>query len=241
MSTLCIDTSGPAAITLLSDGRKASAREEDPRRHVESLGVLLTEVLDQAGFASPAEAGITRILVGVGPGPFTGLRAGLAFAQTLGRGLRVPVLGVGSLVALAWQALEDGSINQPILVATDARRREVYWAVAAPNATHRVEILVEPQVGAATEAFRAAGEFGATLAAGPDIEKVADQVPVQQRSQPLEFRNLALDPGVFAAVVDAHPEQPWLLDPLYLRRPDIHGKPVEPLAPSSAQQSTAAE
>lgn len=108
MKTLCIDTSGPAVIALV-DGREtlAEAVEPNARRHAESLGLLLSETLEALDLSDLPSAGVDRVCVGVGPGPFTGLRAGIVFASTLGRGLGVPVLGIGSLEALARQALDD--------------------------------------------------------------------------------------------------------------------------------------
>src|SRR3954447_7933769 len=80
-----------------------------------------------------AEAGATlhdigAIVVGAGPGPFTGLRVGMVTAGALGDALAVPVHGVCSLDAIAGEAVRDAAADGPLLVATDARRREVYWA-----------------------------------------------------------------------------------------------------------------
>lgn len=112
---LALDTSTPwVTVARLSlDGEVlAAADEHAPNGHGERLAPLVERVgLD----------GVTRIAVGVGPGPFTGLRVGLMTAKVLGSTLGVPVEGVVSLDAVA-------AGEGPLTVVTDARRREVYWA-----------------------------------------------------------------------------------------------------------------
>ena len=98
-----------------------SATTVDARRHGELLAPAIEAVLRDAGVDRRE---LTRIGVGVGPGPFTGLRVGLVTARTLGAVLGVPVLGVCSLDVLALGAGLTGEFR----VVTDARRREVHWA-----------------------------------------------------------------------------------------------------------------
>src|SRR5689334_24959835 len=94
-------------------------------RHGEMLAPGIADVLAQAGATS---RDVTAVAVGVGPGPFTGLRVGLVTARTLALALGIPVHGVCSLDVLAAQAVGEGAVDRPFLVATDARRKEVYWA-----------------------------------------------------------------------------------------------------------------
>src|SRR5690606_36441645 len=94
-------------------------------KHGELLAPLVAAVLDDAG---AMRQDVTAIGVGVGPGPFTGLRVGLVTARTLAHVLEVPVYGVCSLDVLAVEALDTGAVGDEFLVATDARRKEVYWA-----------------------------------------------------------------------------------------------------------------
>jgi tRNA threonylcarbamoyladenosine biosynthesis protein TsaB len=120
---LALDTATPAVTIALARDGEVLAEETtvDPRRHGELLASGVDAVLRTAG-AAPADLG--RVAVGVGPGPFTGLRVGLMTARALGAALGIPVLGVCTLDALAHASALQGEF----LVATDARRKEVYWA-----------------------------------------------------------------------------------------------------------------
>ena len=123
---LAIDTSTSAVTAALHDGHEvvASASTIDARRHTEILGPQIDSMLKSAG-VRPGE--LSRVVVGVGPGPFTGLRVGIVTAMTFAHALDLPLGGVCSLDALAHRAKSLGMTGQ-LLVATDARRKEVYWA-----------------------------------------------------------------------------------------------------------------
>lgn len=129
MLLLALDTSTSAITVAVHDGSTALARRAavDPRRHTELLAPLLADCLAAAG-AAPGD--VTDVAVGTGPGPFTGLRVGLVTARTFGWARGVPVHGVCSLDVLAHQA---AAVVPPgrFAVATDARRKEVYWATYA--------------------------------------------------------------------------------------------------------------
>ncbi|EPH39335.1 hypothetical protein STRAU_7594 [Streptomyces aurantiacus JA 4570] len=108
----------------LHDGTSviAESSQVDARRHGELLLPAVHRVLADAGLRLDA---VTAVVAGVGPGPYTGLRVGLMTADTFGLALGVPVHGVCTLDGLAYASgIEDG----PFVVATDARRKEVYWA-----------------------------------------------------------------------------------------------------------------
>lgn len=127
MLLLALDTATPAVTVALHDGTAsfgtvAESSQVDARRHGELLLPAVDRVLAEAGLGLDA---VTDVVVGVGPGPYTGLRVGLMTADTFGLALGVPVHGVCTLDGLAYAAgIEDG----PFVVATDARRKEVYWA-----------------------------------------------------------------------------------------------------------------
>lgn len=127
MLVLAIDTSANASAALLeSDGTTVnvlgtftSGVDND---HAEVLAPAIEELLAAAGGRTPE-----AIAVGVGPGPFTGLRVGLATARTLGFVWGIPVHGVMSLDAIAFDAVAQDPMGD-FTVAIDARRKELYWA-----------------------------------------------------------------------------------------------------------------
>ena len=123
MVMLAIDTSTAATSAAILDGEAVLAAVDhlDARRHAELLAPMVAELVDAAGVA------ITEIAVGVGPGAYTGLRVGIATAQGLALGWGLPAVGLCSLDVLAAEAVAAG-IAGPFIAASDARRREVYWA-----------------------------------------------------------------------------------------------------------------
>ncbi|CAL9501183.1 tRNA (adenosine(37)-N6)-threonylcarbamoyltransferase complex dimerization subunit type 1 TsaB [Streptomyces radiopugnans] len=126
MLLLALDTATPAVTVALHDGTRtlAAADEVDARRHGELLLPAVDRVLAEAG-ASLGD--VTGIVVGVGPGPYTGLRVGLMTATTFGAARGIPVHGLCTLDGVAYAAGAAG-VEGPFVVATDARRKEVYWA-----------------------------------------------------------------------------------------------------------------
>jgi tRNA threonylcarbamoyl adenosine modification protein YeaZ len=158
---LAVDTATPAVtagvVELTADAvlMRAARVEHDARKHAELLMPAVQAVCADAGTTL---RGIDAVVVGVGPGPFTGLRVGMVTAAALGDALGVPVHGVCSLDAIAVDAAGEG----PLLVVTDARRREVYWA-AYDAAGTRVD---GPHVQGPAALADRARELGAVAAAG---------------------------------------------------------------------------
>ncbi|MDQ6935408.1 MAG: tRNA (adenosine(37)-N6)-threonylcarbamoyltransferase complex dimerization subunit type 1 TsaB [Actinomycetota bacterium] len=203
---LAFDTATARVSVALHDGEQvvATYRADEAMRHGELLAPGIEVVLRRAG-ALPLD--VTAIAVGVGPGPFTGLRVGLVTARTMGLALGVPVYGVCTLDVLAAEAVDAGMGH--FVVATDARRKEVYLATYVDGAR----------------------------TAGPDVVRPAEVVtdlPVVGRGArlyPDAFPN-ASDPELPDAAVLCRvvvEERFELLDPkpLYLRRPDV----MEPTKP----------
>jgi len=124
---LAFDTATPAVTVALSDGTRVVAERTtvDAMRHGELLAPGIAGVLEDAGVDRRE---LTAVAVGVGPGPFTGLRVGLVTARTLASVLQIPVHGVCTLDILAAGAVAAGTVRGAFHVATDARRKEVYWA-----------------------------------------------------------------------------------------------------------------
>jgi tRNA threonylcarbamoyl adenosine modification protein YeaZ len=122
---LGLDTATDLTSVAVVDGDRvvAEADHQDGRGHAEAVGPLLATVL-----ASVRASDVTLIACGVGPGPYTGLRVGIATAIALGAAWSRPVVGVCTLDAMA-AAAGPGTFG----VATDARRGEVYWAWYAPD------------------------------------------------------------------------------------------------------------
>lgn len=122
---LAIDTSGATSVALVRDDGEvvASLLDEDARAHAEHIGPLLEAVLDQAG--RPA---IDAVAYGVGPGPFTGLRVGMAAARTAALVLGAVELPVLSHDAVALAAVRRGVVPAFVVVA-DAKRREHFATV----------------------------------------------------------------------------------------------------------------
>ncbi|MFF0307266.1 tRNA (adenosine(37)-N6)-threonylcarbamoyltransferase complex dimerization subunit type 1 TsaB [Streptosporangium sp. NPDC004379] len=122
MLVLAFDTATPAVTAALHDGERVLAESTtvDARRHGELLVPTIETVLREAGAAL---ADVTVVVAGAGPGPYTGLRVGLMTAQALAASLGVPAYGVCTLDAVAY----GSGLSEPFLVATDARRKEVFW------------------------------------------------------------------------------------------------------------------
>ncbi|RJS46246.1 tRNA (adenosine(37)-N6)-threonylcarbamoyltransferase complex dimerization subunit type 1 TsaB [Nocardioides cavernaquae] len=199
---LALDTATAQVAVALYDGTDvvAEERSEQSMKHGEHLAPMIATVL-AAAHATVAD--ITAIGVGVGPGPFTGLRVGLVTARTLGMVLGVPVHGVCTLDVLAAEAVARGAVVGDFLVATDARRKEVYLAAYdATGARLSGPEVIRPVDAAST--LPTAGE-GATL--------YPDSFP----NAVYPFRPSA---GWLARLVAAGTVPLLDPEPLYLRRPD---------------------
>lgn len=122
---LAIDTSAGTSVALVSDGVVLSSHSvADTMRHAEVVGVLIDAVLRESQ-VSPTD--ITGVAAGMGPGPFTGLRVGIAAAETFALGIEAPLLPLASHDAIAAAVFAEEASSH-IRVVTDARRKEVFWS-----------------------------------------------------------------------------------------------------------------
>lgn len=206
---LAFDTATALVSVALHDGERVVVElsSEQPMKHGEHLAPLITRAMSDAGIV---RQDLTAIAVGVGPGPFTGLRVGLVTARTLGFVLQVPVYGVCSLDIIAAEVVGSEVVGSGIvgsgggfLVATDARRKEVYLA--------------------------SYDELGRRLA-GPAVSRPAHVAT----TTPVAGAGPSLYPESFPTpLAPERPSAGWLAtavseelvelldpDPLYLRRPD---------------------
>lgn len=199
---LAIDTATPAVtaavVNLETSPRRSHVLAQrltvDARAHAEMLTPNVVGAVFDAGLIM---ADLDGVVVGCGPGPFTGLRVGMATAAAYGHALGVPVYGVCTLDAIGVET------HGEVLVVTDARRREVYWA------RYRDGVRIEgPDVSAAADV--AVGDAEA-VAGSPDHAALFE-LPYLEIPYPSAT-------GLVAAVTDWTVE-PEPLVPLYLRRPD---------------------
>ena len=205
MLILAVDTSTPAVtagvVRLDDTGPQPLATRVtvDARKHAEVLTPHILECLADAGITADD---LSAVVVGTGPGPFTGLRVGMATGAAFGDALGIPVHGVGSLDAIAAAVPGD----REVLVVTDARRREVYWArfrgaerIAGPFVSPAADIVV--------------GE--STVVAGSALHVDLVDLPVEPIESPAPECLVAV-----AAQALRSGAEPTSLVPQYLRRPD---------------------
>lgn len=233
---LAFDTATAAVTVALHDGTTVLAEhtEADARRHGELLSPGIGKVLAKAG---RDRTDLTDVAVGVGPGPFTGLRVGLVTARALGDALGIPVHGVCTLDIVAADVmagvLAGTSVAVPFAVATDARRREVYWALYDALGRRLTEPAVDrPQtVAPLVGGMPVAGE-GPVLYPDAFPERRDPVLPSAAVLSDIAAHALAAGPAGPDGSADL-PGVPLLPPvPLYLRRPDA----VEPSARKPVSQ-----
>lgn len=209
MLALVIDTSSAAStagIVSFTAAHTTVLAERctiDARAHGELLAPAIDACLYDANL-KPRD--LDAVIAGVGPGPFTGLRVGLVTAAAFCDVLGIPAYGVCSLDAIAATTSHDG----PLLVAGDARRREIYWAIYEQgNRTSGPDVVKPADVPG--EVLKATAMIGA----GARLYESVLAKPLLDGDHPT-VEGLALCAA--DRVRSKAPSEP--LTPLYLRRPD---------------------
>ncbi|TAL44711.1 MAG: tRNA (adenosine(37)-N6)-threonylcarbamoyltransferase complex dimerization subunit type 1 TsaB [Salinibacterium sp.] len=196
---LAIDTSAGTSVAIVDGGRVlARCDSDDPRRHAEVIGELIAACLDEARIAVTSLDGV---VAGMGPGPFTGLRVGIAAARAFAVGAGLPIIPAVSHEAIAFEALE--ARDRPVIVATDARRQEVYWS-----------------------AYSGLDDRGLpTRRHAPSLTKVAELEHLVSGFDGYELVQTrtvsAAALGLVAELQRASGRAPAANEPLYLRSPDV--------------------
>ena len=169
---LAIDTSAGTTVAVLSMGTVlAELNYLEPMTHSERIGSAIEKVLKDSGIQARQ---ISTVVVGVGPGPFTGLRVGMAAARYFAIGTGAKLVAVCSLDSIALDFYQANPEQKPLLVTTDARRKEVFWATysgvidGVPVRTHGpavnkfedIETLIDVRALSSTELGVRAGALG---------------------------------------------------------------------------------
>ena len=193
---LAIDSSSGTSVAVVDQSGRALSESQsaDRRAHAELIGVLIQDSLERAGI-TPAD--ITAVVMGIGPGPFTGLRVGMAAASAFAHARALPLFPVVSHDSVGW-TLDEG------VVVTDARRGEVAYSVYRRGAPGRR--VAGPALAKPDELDRVLGDYQDYRRHTPDLVSAADLARVQ------------------IEMVRAGAEFPPP-SPVYLRAPDVTVKP----------------
>lgn len=225
-SVLClaIDTSTPdliVGVVQRAEHRTTLIAEtiiEDSRAHNEQLTPTTVAVLEEAGVTF---AEFDRVVVGCGPGPFTGLRVGMATGAAFGDALGIPVVGVCSHDAIAAQIVEGA--EDGVLVATDARRKEIYYTTYQGAERSFGPEVVKP------ESLDLAHHVS-TIAIPEQLwEKLPEAITADAAARRVDLKPLPqylVQVATDAGLLDN--EHPAPLEPLYLRRPDAKEPKAKP-------------
>jgi tRNA threonylcarbamoyl adenosine modification protein YeaZ len=198
MNVLAIDTSVGVSVAILrSNGELTQSQAIDHGMQGELTAELISQVVAASGIKI---SDITDVVVGVGPGPFTGLRVGLVTAAVFAHARNIPIHGICSLDAIAFD------YAKPCVVVTDARRKELYWA------RYEDKRIGEPQVSKPEDLL---AQFPNTDFVGPGAQLYPDSISGSV---------LELKAGSLAKLFVSGNAQLVDVSPMYLRKPDA----VEP-------------
>ena len=211
---LAIDTSAGSSVAVVDrdGGVLAEHAVADTRRHAEVIGRLIDDALREAG-VTPSE--LSAVVAGRGPGPFTGLRVGIAAARAFAFGAGVPCLSVGSHDAVAFERLSaaagrsvgtaGGPVYSPLVVVTDARRREVAYSAWSGLDDDGLPVIVA----------------GPALVRPADLDEATGASSSWPRTDPDATTVSAAALGMLAERLFEHGRAFADAEPLYLREPDV--------------------
>jgi len=213
---LAIDTSAGTTVAVVDRDRGVLAErtESDTRRHAEVVGSLIESALAGAGVA-PAD--LSAVVAGVGPGPYTGLRVGIVAARVFAFGVGRPCLALASHDAIAFArltageggsgsvAVPSGRVDAPLVVVTDARRREVAWTAYRGLDDEGLPVRVE----------------GPSLVKPADLDDALGASSASPRTDPDDTVVSAAALGMLAERMFEHGRGFADPAPLYLREPDV--------------------
>ena len=198
MNVLAIDTSVGVSVAILrSNGELTQSQAVDHGMQGELTAELISQVVTESGLEITE---ITDVVVGVGPGPFTGLRVGLVTAAVFAHARGIPIQGICSLDAIAFD------YGKPCVVVTDARRKELYWA------RYEDKRIGEPQVSKPEDLL---AQFPDSEFVGPGAQLYPDFISGKVSE---------LKAGSLAKLFATGTAQLVDVSPMYLRKPDA----VEP-------------
>ena len=198
MNALAIDTSVGVSVAILrSNGELTQSQAVDHGMQGELTAELISQVVTESGLEISE---ITDVVVGVGPGPFTGLRVGLVTAAVFAHARNIPIHGICSLDAIAFD------YAKPCVVVTDARRKELYWA------RYEDKRIGEPQVSKPEDLL---AQFPDSEFGGPGAQLYPDFISGKVSE---------LKAGSLAKLFATGTAQLVDVSPMYLRKPDA----VEP-------------
>ena len=198
MNVLAIDTSVGVSVAILrSNGELTQSQAVDHGMQGELTAELISQVVAESGLEISE---ITDVVVGVGPGPFTGLRVGLVTAAVFAHARNIPIHGICSLDAIAFD------YAKPCVVVTDARRKELYWA------RYEDKRIGEPQVSKPEDLL---AQFPDSEFVGPGAQLYPDFISGKVSE---------LKAGSLAKLFATGTAQLVDVSPMYLRKPDA----VEP-------------
>jgi tRNA threonylcarbamoyladenosine biosynthesis protein TsaB len=218
MHLLAVDTAlGACSCAVLADARILAHRfEAMDRGHAERLAPMVDDTMREAGLGF---GDLDRLAVTTGPGTFTGQRVGLAFARGLRVALKIPLIGITTLEAMATAAIAETAAEFGAAIH-DAKRNEVYFAVLRGDVT-----LIPASIATFEEALVAisnATQHAKLAFSGTAAEAAASKY----RGEALLTAIRQPDALWVARIARTRPATPGAPNPLYLRPPDA--KPPTP-------------